>query len=260
MSRATRRIGNAGSVPRIAAARVRVLEAHPGPRSMTATRGRPARSGSTRQVQPASRAPTSATIASPWSAPISSSAIPSSARRRGSRSSRRPIDLEAVGAAVEGERRLEGRRRPGAPPSRRRGRTAGWRGRSSQASVRRPAAGGRRPRTAAGRRRRAPPRSRAPGRARPARCPSARIATSSAGTRRRAAGRRRGRSRWRRCPSRRRATAASSWPGRPHAERVSRRMISASARSTRRSVSGRGISARASTVKASPWNSLMPRM
>ena len=39
-----------------------------------------------------------------------------------------------------------------------------------------------------------------------------------------------------------------------------RRRTSASARSTRASVSGRGMSARSSTAYASPWNSLIPRM
>ena len=65
-----------------------------------------------------------ATIASPWSAPISSSATPSALGHAGSRSSEPADDVEAVGAAVE--------RRP---PARRRGPARGS-GRSPRRDVR----------------------------------------------------------------------------------------------------------------------------
>ena len=80
------------------------------PRATRATRGRPARSVSTVQVQPGRRSATQSTIACPWSAPISSRATPPPASATGNRSSEPADDRQSVRPAVEGEARLEGGR------------------------------------------------------------------------------------------------------------------------------------------------------
>ena len=90
MSSAMRRIGNAGSTTGDRAT------AHAG-RSRRATRGRPARSGITETRHPGNADAASPTIASPWSAPISSRAAPSGASASGNRSSSRPITASPSG-------------------------------------------------------------------------------------------------------------------------------------------------------------------
>ena len=77
-------------------------------RTTRATRGRPARSGNTSQRHPGRRDATLITIASPWSAPISSSAAPSTASASGSRSSESTDHLEPICPTIEREGRLEG--------------------------------------------------------------------------------------------------------------------------------------------------------
>ena len=267
MSRAMSRIGNAGSGT---AADPRARSYRPpcrlagerspgrcpaddrGPRQPRQVRPRP---GTT---SPAAAPPTSATIDSPWSAPISRNATPSAASAAGSRSSSRPITA-----------------RPSAPPS---SASAGSNdaatGRPAIASVRtygrfasddvpRPRRRRRRQQVGLDERDRSPTAcptafSRARSRA-SADTSAAAIATSSAGTPALRGARRPG-------DGDRAAARADVDDPRPAARRprprhVSRRHDLGQRRGRPvRSVSGRGISARASTANASPWNSLMPRM
>ncbi len=67
------------------------------------------------------------------------------------------------------------------------------------------------------------------------------------------------RARWRRCRCRRPRRGTVVAPV-PRAAASARRRTRSTARSTSSSVSGRGMSARGSTPKARPWNSLTPRM
>ena len=67
------------------------------PRVTRATRGRPARSVSTVQVQPGRRSATQSTMACPWSAPISSRATPPPASATGNRSTSRPMTASPSG-------------------------------------------------------------------------------------------------------------------------------------------------------------------
>jgi hypothetical protein len=113
------------------------------------------------QVQLEASAAASATIAPPWSAPISSRA-PSS-ERVGQQVEEPPDDLEPVDAAVERQPPARTMPPPADQPSRRAARTAGWRG-PRRTPCAPPEAG--RPRTRSGPRRRDRPRS---SRARPER-------------------------------------------------------------------------------------------
>ena len=190
-------------------------------------------------------------MSSPWSAPISSSASPSVASTFGRRSSSRADDLEPIARRRRAPSPARTMWPPGDVPSRHAGRTAGWRERGRRrAAVGSFREAGDRPRrnvirsatawaTAFSR-----ARSRASGET-----SVARIATASdsatlpqldrEGDRDRAASR-----------------ADIHDPQRDASERARRLGAGAitafTASSTRRSVSGRGISARRSTRKASP--------
>ncbi len=190
-----------------------------------------------------------ATIASPWSAPISSSATPSSMSASGSRASRRSMTARPSTAAVERDGRLE-RRRDRQPGQRIVADVRQVRENEVERVVRSPPVGSRSTRAKAIASATACPTafSRARSSASPDRS-VARISTASSARRRR------------RITAR--ATAMAPLPvptstirigaaGDERATPPSRRLTSASASSTRRSVSGRGMSARRSTLKASP--------
>ena len=99
------------------------------PRSTCASRGLPERSGWI-SARPArrQRRPLPASTAGPWSKPISRSAAPPGAERRGQRGEQPPDDGQSVGPAVERQTRLEGCGDGQPIDLRRRGCRAGWPG------------------------------------------------------------------------------------------------------------------------------------
>ena len=126
-----RRLGRAdGGGPR------RVLEAHAGARS---THRDPRQAGQVRldAAAPARAAapPTSATIASPWSAPISRQGDPAVGETPRQPVEQPPDHRRARPRRRRGRAPARRRPRPAAPPSRRRGRRAGWRATMSHGSV-----------------------------------------------------------------------------------------------------------------------------
>ena len=227
-------------------------------RRSTATRGSPPRSSSI-VARPAGQALAQRARASPppgrrrsRGAPRRRRPAPPAAARRS-----RSITREAVGPAVEGDGAARTRPPSGASAPRRSGRTAGSRGRGPRGRASSPGSRSaftnviRSPTACAtafsraswsassrrvGRRDVAPRRpSSAAGAARPTVTATAPLPTPTSTTR---------------------SGGEPAGRGAP----MSRRTISSSASSTSFSVSGRGISARGSTPKARPWNSLTPRM